>query len=82
MEKTIEYKGYCGSVAYSEEDGCFYGSVLNTQDLVSYEGTTKEELVADFHEAVEAWLSLCMADEGADGQAHTKENKQQERGEQ
>ena len=27
MNKTIEYKGYKGSIEYSEMDGLFYGKV-------------------------------------------------------
>ena len=29
MNNTIQYKGYVGSVEFSEEDGIFYGKVHN-----------------------------------------------------
>ncbi len=28
MNNTMEYKGYVGSVEFSEEDGLFYGKVM------------------------------------------------------
>lgn len=59
MNNTIEYKGYVGSVEFSEEDALFYGKVLGIRALISYEGTNAAELVADFHGAVDDYLELC-----------------------
>lgn len=55
----MEYKGYVGSVEFSENDGVFFGKVQGVRSLISYEGTTAAELVADFHGAVEDYLALC-----------------------
>lgn len=60
---TIEYKGYVGSVEFSEPDSLFYGKVMGLRSLISYEGGTAQELISDFHEAVEDYLALCR-DEG------------------
>ena len=62
MNNTMEYKGYVGSVEFSEEDGLFYGKVMGVRALISYEGTTAHELVDDFHGAVEDYLALCEAE--------------------
>ena len=59
MNNTMEYKGYVGSVEFSEEDALFYGKVLGIRALISYEGTDAAELVADFHGAVDDYLELC-----------------------
>ena len=59
MNNTMEYKGYVGSVEFSEEDALFYGKVLGIRALISYEGTNATELVADFHGAVDDYLELC-----------------------
>ena len=37
MNNTMEYKGYTGSVEFSEEDALFYGKVLGIRSLLSYE---------------------------------------------
>ena len=59
MKNTMEYKGYIGSVEFSEEDGVFFGKVLGIRALISYEGTNAKELVDDFHGSVDAYLDLC-----------------------
>ncbi len=59
MNNTMEYKGYVGSVEFSEADGIFYGKVMGIRALISYEGTTARELIDDFHSAVEDYLELC-----------------------
>ena len=51
--KTLKYKGYVGSIDYSEDDGVLFGEILGIDGLVSYEGKTVEELTQSFHEAVE-----------------------------
>lgn len=65
MNNTMEYKGYLGSVEFSEEDALFYGKVLGIRALISYEGSTARELLTDFHGAVDDYLELC-AQQGKD----------------
>lgn len=62
MNNTIEYKGYLGSVEFSEEDGLFYGKVMGIRSLISYEGETAKELLEDFHGAVDDYLETCVAE--------------------
>lgn len=61
MKNTMEYKGYVGSVEFSEEDKVLFGQVMGIRSLISYEGTTVQELLEDFHGAVEDYLELCQA---------------------
>lgn len=60
---TMSYKGYLGSVAFSEQDGVFYGKVEGINGLVNFEGESVKELTDAFHEAVDDYLAYC-ADEG------------------
>ena len=60
MNNIMEYKGYVGSVEFSENDGVFYGKVQGIRSLISYEGTNASELVSDFHEAIDEYLELCQ----------------------
>ena len=62
MSNTMEYKNYVGSVEFSESDGVFFGKVMGIRSLISYEGTTAKELVADFRGAVDDYLELCAAE--------------------
>ena len=59
MNNIMEYKGYVGSVEFSEENSLFFGKVQGIRSLISYEGTNASELVSDFHGAVDDYLALC-----------------------
>ena len=63
MNNIMQYKGYVGSVEFSESDGVLYGKVQGIRSLISYEGTTVQELLEDFHGAVDDYLSSCEEDE-------------------
>ena len=56
---TLKYKGYIGSVAYSEPDKVFFGTLEGIDDLITYEGESVAELTAAFHEAVDDYLIFC-----------------------
>ena len=58
----LRYKGYTGSVEFSEDDCVFFGKVQGIRSLISYEGTNASELVSDFHGAVDDYLALCKED--------------------
>lgn len=57
----LRYKGYVGSVEYSEEDNCLFGKVqgLDKGTLILYEGNTVDELKADFEEAINSYMESC-----------------------
>ena len=56
MNNTMKYKGYVGSVEFSEEDALFFGKVLGVRALISYEGENARDLVEDFYSAVDDYL--------------------------
>jgi predicted HicB family RNase H-like nuclease len=56
----LKHKGYIGSIEYSEEDNCLYGKVLGLNKiLISYEGTTIQDLKKDFTSGIEDYLLDC-----------------------
>ena len=59
MKNTLSYKGYTGTLEYSEGDGLLFGKVLWIKDVILYEGHDIAELKADFHDAVDDYLALC-----------------------
>ena len=59
MNNTMEYKNYIGSAELSESDSLFFGKVMGIRAVISYEGTTAKELVANFRAAVDDYLELC-----------------------
>lgn len=62
MSGTMKYRGYVGSVDFSEEDNLLFGKILGIRSLILYEGTTCKEIVADFHGAVDDYLATCEAE--------------------
>ena len=60
---TMTYKGYIGSVNYSDKDQVFFGKIEGINGLVNFEGESVKELTAAFHEAVDDYLAYCE-DEG------------------
>ena len=63
MKDMMSYKGYYGSVQYSDEDRVFHGKIEFIRSLVSYEGSDVESVRKAFEEAVDDYLELC-AEEG------------------
>jgi predicted HicB family RNase H-like nuclease len=56
---TMTYKGYVGSVSYSEKDNVFFGKIEGINGLVNFEGESVKELTEAFHEAVDDYLAYC-----------------------
>ena len=59
MSDSMTYKGYIGTVHYSEEDEVFHGKLEAINDLIMFEGTSVKELKKAFHEAVDDYLETC-----------------------
>ena len=59
MNNNMEYKGYLGSVEFSEEEAVFFGKIMNIRSLISYEVKNVMELSEQFREAVDEYSSIC-----------------------
>lgn len=59
MSSTLSYKGYEGSIEYSEDDGILYGRVLFIESSITYEGSNINELKTDFESAIDYHLEYC-----------------------
>jgi predicted HicB family RNase H-like nuclease len=55
----MEYKGYIGKVEIDDEVGILYGEVINIRDVITFEGTSVDELQKAFHESVDDYLAFC-----------------------
>lgn len=56
---TLKYKGFLGSVAFSEADNVFFGKIEGIDGLVNFEGESVAELTDSFHSAVDDYLEYC-----------------------
>ena len=57
---TLNYKGFIGTVNFSERDGVFFGKIEGIDGLVNFEGASVNELVQSFHDAVDDYLDYCI----------------------
>lgn len=55
----MEYKGYIGKVEFDDEAGIFHGEIINTRDVITFQGTTVQEIRQAFTESIEDYLDFC-----------------------
>lgn len=55
----MEYKGYMGHVEFDDEAEIFHGEVINTRDVITFQGKTVEEIKQAFRDSVEDYLEYC-----------------------
>jgi predicted HicB family RNase H-like nuclease len=56
----MKYKGYEAIIEYDEVDRLFFGRVINTRDIISFDGTTVEELQQSFEAVIDEYLEDCQ----------------------
>lgn len=54
--KELKYKGFTGSINYSDEDKVFYGKLEGINGLISYEAESFIELIDAFNQAVDEYV--------------------------
>ena len=59
MKDVIEYKNFYGSIHFDSDDQILFGKIEGISDLITFEGTTVEEITNSFHEAVEDYIEIC-----------------------
>ncbi len=65
MNGVLKYKGYTAQIGFDDEAKVFHGEVLHLRDVITFEGTSVEELEEEFKNSVEDYLEWC-AEEGHD----------------
>ena len=56
----LSYNGYFGSIEFSLEDDCLFGSLIGMENgSMTYEGNTLNELKFRFEETVDIYLEHC-----------------------
>ncbi len=63
MQDVLKYKSFIGSVQFSADDGIFFGKIEGINDLVTFEGTTVDELINSFQSMVEAHINDSKTEE-------------------
>lgn len=55
----MEYQGYLGKVEFDDEAAIFHGEVINTRDVITFQGKSVAELRKAFRESVDDYLAFC-----------------------
>lgn len=55
----MKYKGYEGSISFDDEAEIFHGEVINTKDVITFQGKSVKELKKAFKESVDDYISFC-----------------------
>ena len=58
----MTYKGFIGVVEYDDEARIFSGEVINTRTVITFQGTSVDEVENEFHASVDDYLEWCKED--------------------
>ena len=56
----MTYKGYQARVELDEQAGVFHGEIINTRDVITFQGKTVDEIKQAFRESVDDYLDFCV----------------------
>ncbi len=60
MKSIMEYKGYCTRVEFDADAMLLHGKIEGINDLVTFECVDASRIEAEFHAAVDDYLSFCQ----------------------
>ena len=55
----MEYNGYHAVVTFDDEVGILHGEVIDTRDVITFQGKSVDELRQAFRDSVEEYLKIC-----------------------
>ena len=55
----LEVKGYTGQVELDDGAGIFHGEVIDTRDVITFQGRSVEEIEQAFRESIDDYLDFC-----------------------
>jgi predicted HicB family RNase H-like nuclease len=56
----LNHKGYIGIMNVDDEAGIIHGEVINTRDVITFQGETVSQAREAFIESVEDYLAFCQ----------------------
>lgn len=56
----MRYKDYFACVEFDDEAAVFHGEVINTRDVITFQGTSVAELQEEFRRSVDDYLAFCV----------------------
>ena len=62
----LQYKGYSGRIELDDEQGVFFGEVIAMRDVITFQGTSVDELEQAFRDSIDDYLEFCGEGWGPD----------------
>jgi predicted HicB family RNase H-like nuclease len=59
VNNTLEYKGYTVIIDFSADDGLFVGKITGINDVLTFHGSTVDEVKIAFYETIDDYLATC-----------------------
>jgi predicted HicB family RNase H-like nuclease len=56
---TMTHDGYVATIELDEEAGLFHGEVINTRDVLTFQGRTLDELKIAFADTIADYIDWC-----------------------
>ena len=56
----LEYKGYTGRIEFDQDAGVLHGDVIDLRDVVTFQGTSIDEIEEAFRDSVDDYLDFCI----------------------
>lgn len=58
---TMQHEGYVATIELDEDAGLFHGEVINTRDVLTFQGRTLDELRTAFADTIADYVDWCRA---------------------
>ena len=55
----LNYKGYSGLINYDDEMKILHGEVIDTRDVITFQGRSVDEIEKAFRESIDDYLDFC-----------------------
>ena len=56
----MKYKGYTGVVQFDDDAMIFHGEVIGLRDVITFRGTTPNEIKDEFERSIDGYLDWCQ----------------------
>jgi predicted HicB family RNase H-like nuclease len=57
----LRYKGYTGHVNFDADAEIFHGEVIDTRDVITFQGRNVKELKKAFQDSIDDYLEFCKS---------------------
>ncbi len=57
----MTYENYVAKVVFDDDANIFHGEVINIKDVITFEGTSVDELQKAFKESIDDYLEFCIS---------------------